>query len=680
MTGIGGTFDDEDDFYLFLEMSSNKATNYEGDDWTNSDNYDTLPEQMERVLTKLEELFERGFKANDQEAFAVNDTLKSYAEYPDDFDWGWWRDDSQIIDLRHEDGVPVGNDSEYLVMTRLHRGAGIIKHTYRKRPDPIELMAVPFEQNGVTAFMGVATAGDLDSISSVPWMDPLAKSKDFANDILNGNMDENQWQRMINHKRVDDIRNFAEQSDKNLFNPVLLYVEDKFVKISGKGKEKKISIPFGFLKEHLGSFTDYFPKPDEVDHRPVWIIDGQHRVRGFGSSKRGSRMAIPFVLLIGDGSVKKVAEIALLFTQINTTSKPLDELHKIYLNYQFCIDDGVVKYGVELDGHGKKIISTYDLPKPNHEGRVLRRSYELALYLAAHASSPILDCVIFQRPAGVNISNKMVADAKAIILNTKQWFSAGIYSGEEADEFANDEVLNFYKALHEHCNSWPDGVLRWQTGRANNKNFLQGRGPFSVTLETHKLCTERIIYREPDVTRPISKELYMAEMNPIRWVDWDARVLKRSDLKGRTNTNIRHLNLWIKTAIEFGVSYESDEILDASIQSVPGKGLIAPPSPQTPIKTSANNFPGLQTLNLEVQIPYHCLSVEWECETSVDSIKWLELRLPSEAIGSEESKKTVAIKGAYLGGARYIKVRAKFTNGIGPTYSEWLEFNHPNVS
>ena len=101
----------------------------------------------------------------------------------------------------------------------------------------------------------------------------------------------------------------------------------------------------------------------------------------------------------------------------------------------------------------------------------------------------------------------------------------------------------------------------------------------------------------------------MAEMNPIRWVDWDARVLKRSDLKGRTNTNIRHLNLWIKTAIEFGTSYNSDEILDASIQSVPGKGLIAPPSPQTPVKTSANNFPGLQTLNLEVQIPITVLAL-----------------------------------------------------------------------
>jgi len=678
--GIGGTFDDQQDFYKFLEHASEKATNFEGDDWTDPDRWDTLPESMERVLEKLEELYNRGYTSPCSDSFAVNDQIKTYADDQDDFDWGWWRDDDQTIELKHEDGTPVGNDSPELVMTVLHRGAGIIKHTYRIIPEAIELTAVPFEQNGVEAFMGVASAGDLDSITSVPWMDPLSKSKDFANDILNGQMDENQWQRMVDHGRVDDIRNFAEQNDKNLFNPVLLYVEEKHVDISGSGKEKKISVPFDFLKEHLGSYTDYFPKPEEIDHRPVWIIDGQHRIRGFGSAKRGSRMHIPFVLLIGDGSLQKVAEIALLFTQINTTSRPLDALHKIYLNYQFCIDDGVTNFGVELDSSGNKITGTYGLPKPNASGRVSRRSYELALYLAAHSESPILDCVIFQRPAGVNISNKMVADAKGFIEKAKGWFDSGIYQDEKTDEFANDEVLNFLKALHTHCNTWPDGKLRWHVGLANNKNFLQGIGPFPVSLETHRLCTERILERDSTVSRPISVDLYMEEMEPIRWVDWDSRALKRSTLRGRTNSNIRHLNLWIKTAIENGISYDHDEILDPEIQSEPGKGLIAPPKAMTPEKTSVVDFPAMKTLNLEVEIPYHCLSVDWICQTSNDGNKWKEIKIPSDAIDVVGSKKTLAIKGEYLEGAQYLKVQARFTNGVGPTISEWLEFSHPSVS
>ena len=678
--GIGGTFDDQQDFYKFLEHTSEKATNYEGDDWNEPDQWDTLPESMEQVVEKLEELYNRGYISPCSESFAVNDQIRSYAKNKDDFDWGWWRDGDRTIELTHDDGTPVGNNSPELVMTVLHRGAGIIKHTYNAIPEAIELTAVPFEQNGVEAFMGVATAGDLDSISSVPWMDPGAKSKDFANDVLNGIMDQNQWQRMVNHNRVDDIRNFAEQDDKNLFNPVLLYVEDKHVNISESENGKQISVPFDFLKSHLGSYTDYFPKPEEVDHRPVWIIDGQHRIRGFGSSKRGSRLPIPFVLLIGDGTLKKVAEIALLFTQINTTSKPLDDLHKIYLNYQFCIDDGVSNFGVELDSGGNKILGTYGLPKPNKEGRVSRRAYELALYLAAHSESPILDCVIFQRPAGWNISNKMVADAKGFIQNTSNWFRNGIYQDEKTDDYANDEVLNFLKALHKQCNDWPDGKLRWHVGLANNKNFLQGIGPFPVTLETHRLCTERIIESNPSVSRPISKELYMDEMKPIRWVDWNSRMLKRSNLKGRTNTNIRHLNLWIKTAIENGVSYDTDEILDPEIESEPGKGLIAPPKAMTPLQTSVVDFPGMKTLNLEVEWPNHCLAIDWICQTSNDGKKWKEIKIPSDSIDVVGSKKTLAIKGEYLEGAHYLKVQARFTNGIGPTISEWLEFSHPSVS
>ena len=680
MSGIGGTFDDHKDFYKFLEHCSEKATNYEGDNWTDPDRWDTLPETMDKVLEKLEEINRRGYISPCSVSYAVNDQIQQYADNKEDFDWGWWRDEDRTIELKHDDGTPVGNDSPELVMTVLHRGAGIIKHTYRNIPEPRELTAVPFQQSGVEAFMGVATAGDLDSVCSVPWMDPAAKSKDFANSILNGIVDENQWQRMVNHNRVDSIRNFAEQEDKNLFNPVLLYVEEKHVNMSGSGKEKKISIPFNFLKEHLGSYTDYFPKPEEIDHRPVWIIDGQHRIRGFGSSKRGSRMVIPFVLLIGDGSLAKVAEIALLFTQINTTSKPLDDLHKIYLNYQFCIDDGIATFGVELDSSGDKILGTYGLPKPNADGRVSRRSYELALYLAAHSESPILDCVIFQKPAGRNISNKMVADAKGFLQNTGNWFRSGIYQEEETDEFANDEVLNFFKALHTHCNTWPDGKIRWHVGRANDKNFLQQRGPFPVTLELHRLCTERISDRDPSVKRPISVDLYMQEMAPIRWVDWDSRVLKRSNLGGRTNTNIRHLNLWLRTAIENGLQHSAEEILDPDIESVPGKGIISLPKAMTPIQTSVTDFPGYKSLNLEVEKPSHCLGVQWVCQTSDDGRKWKEIKIPGAAVDDVGNKKTIAITGSHIEGAMYLKVQAKFSNGIGPSLSESLEFSHPDVS
>ena len=264
--------------------------------------------------------------------------------------------------------------------------------------------------------------------------------------------------------------------------------------------------------------------------------------------------------------------------------------------------------------------------------------------------------------------------------NVKQWFETGIYQDPETDKFANDEVLNFLKALHTHCNTWPDGKIRWHVGRANDKNFLQGIGPFPVCLETHRFCTQRITDRDPKVTRPISVDLYMEEMAPIRWVDWDSRVLKRSNLRGRTNTNIRHLNLWIKTAIENGHIYDAAEIMDSEEESVPGKGLVAPPKALTPINTSAVDFPSLKSLNLEVEKPHHCLSIDWVCQTSDDGKKWKEIKIPATAIDNVGGKKTIAITGSHIDGAMYLKIQAVFTNGIGPSISEWLEFRHPSIS
>ena len=84
--GIGGTFDDQQDFYKFLEHTSEKATNYEGDDWNEPDQWDTLPESMEQVVEKLEELYNRGYISPCSESFAVNDQIRSYAKNKDDFD------------------------------------------------------------------------------------------------------------------------------------------------------------------------------------------------------------------------------------------------------------------------------------------------------------------------------------------------------------------------------------------------------------------------------------------------------------------------------------------------------------------------------------------------------------------------------------------------------------------
>ena len=679
MAGMSGTFDNEDDFNLFLQAVYNKSTNFPKDKWSDPDSHDTIHETMDDIQTTLSKLHREGFKSKCQTCFMVNDKLKSYAKKPSDLDWGWWRDEAQRIDLRHDDGTWVGNDSPYLIRTILHLGAGIIKHDYSARPEPIELSVSTFEQNGVKAYMGVANAGVLDSICSVPWMQADMLSKDFADKILNRQMDINKWQRVINHKRVDSIRNFAEQEDKNLFNPVLLYVDKKDVKeYEDENGGTTVEVPFDFLEHFYGSYTDYFPLPEERDQRPIWIIDGQHRIRGFGSSKRGSRMPIPYVLLVGDGSADTVASIALLFTQINTKSEPLDDLHKIYLNYQFGIETPTDDFSIKRDKNGKEITGHSSLPKPTKRGRPSRRAYELALFLAAHPESPILDCVIFQKPPGKNPSNKNVTNSKNFLSHTTSWFKNSIYKKEKLDEICNIEVLNFFKAFKSQCDSWPNRPTLWHVGRANNKSFLQQMGPFPTLLHTHKFCVESLVEKNPDIDRPISQKQFKKLLEPIQWVDWNSSILKKSSLSGRKNDNIKHLNLWIQTAIKKGVSYDHTQTLSSELTSTPGKGLLALPSANKPKKISGDDFPSVAPFILEVEVPHHCLRVKWEAEMG-DGDTFIDLVLSGNDKGKKNGNtSTVTISSPQLEGNRVLRVRAVFVNGIGSSKSKWLTYYHPS--
>ena len=217
MTGNSdGEFRDENDFRKFLQHAMDNAEGWAASSWSNPFKHDRIVEAMAQIVRTCVQLFNRGFQSFCQKSIQVNDTLKEFAKKEDEFKWGWWRKGEP---LKHDDGTWVGNDAPSLVETVYLEGSGIIKHDYLTIPDPIQLDTVVFEQNGVEALMGVATAGQLDSICSVPWMDPKMTSSEFGASVLDNSIDANRWQRLVDHVRIEEIREFAEGQETNLFNP-----------------------------------------------------------------------------------------------------------------------------------------------------------------------------------------------------------------------------------------------------------------------------------------------------------------------------------------------------------------------------------------------------------------------------------------------------------------------------
>jgi len=686
-----GRFDDENDYRLYLNWARDKITNWEGSNWISQDAMDLIEDIFTSIAEELVNFESQGYPGDPIKAYEIFDRLRDCARDPSSFSWGASWQLQSLTDLTDENDKPVGHDTPHLVSSQLLRDSGIIQHRYSQIPEPLSLDLVGFEQDGVKGYMGFAPAGSLDAVCSVPWMDPTLSSSDFSNKLLNGQLDSGKWQRVVDHDRIKDIRNFADTPGKNLFNPVLLYTSKDQIEGANKlNGRSTISVPFDFLKERRGEYHDYLPFPHEVDLRPIWALDGQHRIRGFGSSGRGSKLPIPFVLLIGEGSHEDAARCALIFTEINTRSEPLDDLHKIYLNYQFAMEGHSISkdFSVQYAEDGSILKGADGTPSPTQNSRPQRRAYELALFLASDSDSPLHDCVEFQKPPGQKRKNHIVVNAKNFIDVTSKWFkgSKSIYGDWKSDEYHRQEVMNFFVAFKNVCNQWDNGHPRWETGQGKNKQLLQFEGPFLSLLNIAEYSIASLI-ESGEVDRPFSSESFEDLLDPLMWVDWKSGTLAKSKLRGRTNQNIKHLTLWMTTAIENGEQFDADETVNPDIHSIPGKGLLAAPEIIDAVEMSGNSWPALYDLEFKVGTPSHTLKVTWEMR-EWDGKRYRDVDIPNDATTHPK----IDIKSGYTNvehklvvssdilspNCKKFEVRPAFSNAVNTQRPEWQVFTKPS--
>ena len=111
-------------------------------------------------------------------------------------------------------------------------------------------------------------------------------SEESGKRVLDSNRGKNEWQRIVNPKRIISIERFITDRPENIIaNSALLYCPEGSEAVNCS-EDGKVSVDFSkFLKEvKIGPETkDYYDHwPEEagselVDRRPIWLIDGQHR-------------------------------------------------------------------------------------------------------------------------------------------------------------------------------------------------------------------------------------------------------------------------------------------------------------------------------------------------------------------------------------------------------------------
>lgn len=175
-------------------------------------------------------------------------------------------------------------------------------------------------------YLGALDARDLHKISAAPSFRPDTENYRIANEVLDPPTEH--WQRPIKDLKVSNIAARFDMPGEIMPNPVLLAVNPK----------KKIQVTQDVTgagqTTGLWSIRIELPVSADPTDKPLWIIDGQHRVMGMAQTSL-SKSPLPFVLLYSDADAYIAGDLAKIFAQVTTEATPLDDIHQSWMQFVF---------------------------------------------------------------------------------------------------------------------------------------------------------------------------------------------------------------------------------------------------------------------------------------------------------------------------------------------------------
>ena len=168
------------------------------------------------------------------------------------------------------------------------------------------------------------------AVAETPQFLPTTTQQALAASVLTPNMDD--WQRPLDAARVAQIAAVF-RGNELMPNPVLLSQ-------NGNLSSNPISIRQQLASNHTPTnIWEIEIEASTAGSKPLWILDGQHRIHGLYQSVTQAKNEIPVVLLLNDHHVYTGSILAKIFAQVTTGAKKLDELHHEWLTYAFRLGD-----------------------------------------------------------------------------------------------------------------------------------------------------------------------------------------------------------------------------------------------------------------------------------------------------------------------------------------------------
>lgn len=487
--------------------------------------------------------------------------------------------------------------SDLLHKTIIFGGGTEVTHLYKGVPEPVSWPLYRIDQKGMTFYISSARICEIDAVCSVPSLPENIESDEAGRRILDDSIGDDEWQRRLAPRRINSIRQFIEGSENIIANTPILFVKPGTGSVTIE--DDTLTVDLGsFLKKTTLRGEPHWYDVGHEDYRPIWLIDGQHRVRGMSRSEIGKDLHVPIIIFPEEFRLHEAAKI---FAEINTLQTKLTSMHTLFMQHRFHIPSHISKRDFRPWEEGVQ---------EHHNSRANHLSYEAAGYLASNKGGPLFNRI---RILDQNAQNFTVVKADQWVDFGRSWFlKNGPYHpgcGMTQDQM-NTEIENYFTAIINTCNHDGWDSPRWSP-TSKNKGLIQRHSHFKVLIDIFPTVWE--LSTGPGVPIPIPVENFMDALEPLKWVDWLHGEMK-STFGGGGEKGRSGLRIWMEDAIRGGTSYEMEDVMSSTIKSEPGKGIMSPPGKPTLVIGGDTKWPskGNSVRIISTRPPNTLLTSYWE--------------------------------------------------------------------
>ena len=178
-------------------------------------------------------------------------------------------------------------------------------------------------------YLALMRAEEIWKIAAVPNYLDTTTNADIARNV--STIPVKEWQRPAIGTKIDAISDLFNNSGEFMPNPILI------------GENPHTSVPPKVVPLLIaGNATPLWElridRAPSGAEKPLWILDGQHRIAGLSKSAQSSN-PVPVVFLLNQGSHYYSADtLAKIFAQVTTSATPLGKLHREWLSYAFKLN------------------------------------------------------------------------------------------------------------------------------------------------------------------------------------------------------------------------------------------------------------------------------------------------------------------------------------------------------